>query len=173
MEAGSALAAASAARNHRVVVSDQSLRDDLLAYLRENGWIATALGEDSLRAHWGTPGGGDERVGLSFSVAVWRSMNGQAAARIEFEGGAPEAPETARRRPFIGAPELEEEIRTALTPILGYVDVLLAEDLGALTDEQRCALEAVQRSADRLAELLAKPALAAVEEPASKNAEAR
>ena len=42
------------------------------------------------------------------------------------------------------------ELRTPLSPISGYVEMLLDEDFGPLTDNQREPLEAVKRSAHRL-----------------------
>jgi signal transduction histidine kinase len=42
------------------------------------------------------------------------------------------------------------ELRTPLTSISGYVEILLDEEFGPLTDDQRKALEIVQRSARRL-----------------------
>ena len=42
------------------------------------------------------------------------------------------------------------ELRTPLSPIKGYVEVLLDEDVGSINDEQREYLELVQRSAGRL-----------------------
>jgi signal transduction histidine kinase len=42
------------------------------------------------------------------------------------------------------------ELRTPLAPIRGYVEVLLDEDVGSLTDEQREYLQTVERSARRL-----------------------
>lgn len=42
------------------------------------------------------------------------------------------------------------ELRTPLAPIRGYVEVLLDEDVGSLTDEQREYLQTVERSAHRL-----------------------
>jgi signal transduction histidine kinase len=50
---------------------------------------------------------------------------------------------------------VSHELRTPLTAIKGFVDLLLADEVGALAPEQREFLTMVQQSADRLAVLVA------------------
>jgi len=49
---------------------------------------------------------------------------------------------------------ISHELRTPLTHIKGYLELLVTETLGLLTDEQRHALEVSQRSAGRLENLI-------------------
>ncbi len=49
---------------------------------------------------------------------------------------------------------VSHELRTPLTSIKGYTDVLLSEELGALSDEQSQFLQVIQRNADRLMALV-------------------
>jgi signal transduction histidine kinase len=49
---------------------------------------------------------------------------------------------------------VSHELRTPLTSIIGYLELLVDEDSGALTSEQRSYLEIVQRSTGRLVELV-------------------
>jgi signal transduction histidine kinase len=49
---------------------------------------------------------------------------------------------------------ISHELRTPLTHIKGYVELLVTESLGPITDEQRHALTISQRSAGRLEELI-------------------
>ena len=49
---------------------------------------------------------------------------------------------------------VSHELRTPLTHVKGYVELLAAGSLGALTEEQAEALRACQRAADRLQELI-------------------
>lgn len=49
---------------------------------------------------------------------------------------------------------ISHELRTPLTHIKGYLELLVTESLGALTDEQRHALQVSQRSAQRLEGLI-------------------
>lgn len=48
---------------------------------------------------------------------------------------------------------LSHELRTPLTTIIGYLDLVLAEEAGALTVLQRQYLQAAERNARRLARL--------------------
>jgi len=49
---------------------------------------------------------------------------------------------------------ISHELRTPLTHIKGYVELLLSESLGPLTEEQRHALKVSQRSVERLERLI-------------------
>lgn len=49
---------------------------------------------------------------------------------------------------------ISHELRTPLTHIKGYIELLISESLGPLTDEQRYALQVSQRSAERLERLI-------------------
>jgi signal transduction histidine kinase len=49
---------------------------------------------------------------------------------------------------------ISHELRTPLTHLTGYLDLLLAGDLGPLNSQQRAALEVIQRSSERLAQLI-------------------
>src|SRR5512146_2330561 len=49
---------------------------------------------------------------------------------------------------------ISHELRTPLTHIKGYVELLVSESLGPLTEEQRHALQVSQQSANRLTSLV-------------------
>jgi signal transduction histidine kinase len=49
---------------------------------------------------------------------------------------------------------ISHELRTPLTHIKGYVDLIVAKDLGPITEEQIQALQVIQRSSDRLERLI-------------------
>jgi len=49
---------------------------------------------------------------------------------------------------------ISHELRTPLTHLKGYVELLLDEDMGKLTDQQKAALEIIDRSSDRLGRLI-------------------
>lgn len=49
---------------------------------------------------------------------------------------------------------ISHELRTPLTHIKGYLELMITESLGALTEEQRHALEVSQRSASKLEEII-------------------
>ena len=49
---------------------------------------------------------------------------------------------------------ISHELRTPLTHIKGYLELLITESLGAITDEQRHALQVSQQSAGRLESLI-------------------
>jgi signal transduction histidine kinase len=49
---------------------------------------------------------------------------------------------------------MSHELRTPMTHIRGYLELLVARDLGALTEEQAQALEVMQRASDRLERLI-------------------
>lgn len=49
---------------------------------------------------------------------------------------------------------ISHELRTPLTHLTGYLDLLLSGDLGPLNPQQRAALEVIQRSSERLAQLI-------------------
>ena len=50
---------------------------------------------------------------------------------------------------------VSHELKTPLTPIRANLDLLLAQDLGAINDQQRTAFHAISRNVDRLLELIA------------------
>jgi signal transduction histidine kinase len=50
---------------------------------------------------------------------------------------------------------ISHELRTPLTHIKGYIELLVSETLGSLTEEQKHALEVSQQSANRLEALIA------------------
>ena len=49
---------------------------------------------------------------------------------------------------------ISHELRTPLTHIKGYLELMVTESLGTLSDEQRHALQVSQKSADRLERLI-------------------
>ena len=49
---------------------------------------------------------------------------------------------------------ISHELRTPLTHIKGYIELLVTESLGSLTDEQRHALQVSQKASTRLQELI-------------------
>jgi signal transduction histidine kinase len=49
---------------------------------------------------------------------------------------------------------ISHELRTPLTHIKGYMELMVTESLGPLTDEQRHALQVSQKSSDRLENLI-------------------
>lgn len=49
---------------------------------------------------------------------------------------------------------ISHELRTPLTHIKGYIELLISESLGPLTEEQRYALQVSQRSVERLERLI-------------------
>jgi len=49
---------------------------------------------------------------------------------------------------------ISHELRTPLTHVKGYLELMVTESLGAITEEQRHALEISQRSAARLEEII-------------------
>lgn len=49
---------------------------------------------------------------------------------------------------------ISHELRTPLTHIKGYLELMVTESLGSLSDEQRHALQVSQKSADRLERLI-------------------
>jgi signal transduction histidine kinase len=143
---------------HRIAVAEPVLRDNLIEYLQSGGWIAEPTGECELTASRERGAAGDaERVNLRFSVAVWRVMNQDTPVSLRFESEtADESVREERPEPeFVVTTltDLSHELRTPLTAILGYLNLVLAEEAGELNDEQREHLEAVDRNARRLARL--------------------
>lgn len=49
---------------------------------------------------------------------------------------------------------ISHELRTPLTHIKGYIELLISESLGAITDEQRHALSVSQRAASKLEDMI-------------------
>lgn len=74
------------------------------------------------------------------------------AGRIDRDNAARAAELIRMRDEFVAV--VSHELRTPLTSIIGYVELLMDEEAGALTDEQRAYLEIVQRSTARLVELV-------------------
>ena len=140
-----------AGHEHVVRVSEPALRDDLVEYLRDGGWVAEADGVDGVRASWPSPRGrATDRINLRFSVAVWRAMHDEVETALdvqvdgEHELSAPEA------EPALPPNPLSHELWTPLTSILGYLELLLSGEGGRLTQTQRRYLETVERNAKRL-----------------------
>jgi signal transduction histidine kinase len=156
MEAASAGAvgdgSGAAAHDHVVRVSEEALRDDLVEYLRDGGWVADAAGRDGVRASWLTPRGrATDRINLRFSVAVWRAMHDDVETALEVQVDGEDEPTVAEAEPPALSPNtLSHELRTPLTSILGYLELLLSGEGGRLTQTQRRYLETVERNAKRL-----------------------
>jgi signal transduction histidine kinase len=83
---------------------------------------------------------------------VWLFELERRAGRIDRDN-AEHAEELIRLRDeFVAV--VSHELRTPLTSIIGYLELLIDEDTGALTSEQRSYLEIVQRSTSRLVDLV-------------------
>jgi signal transduction histidine kinase len=83
---------------------------------------------------------------------LWLFELERRAGRIDRDNAA-RAEELIRLRDeFVAV--VSHELRTPLTSIIGYLELLVDEDSGALTSEQRSYLEIVQRSTGRLVELV-------------------
>lgn len=74
------------------------------------------------------------------------------AGRIDRDNAARAAELIRLRDEFLAV--VSHELRTPLTSIIGYVELLMDDEAGALTAEQRTYLEIVQRSTARLVELV-------------------
>jgi PAS domain S-box-containing protein len=83
-------------------------------------------------------------------VDTLRAVAGQVAQHIERQRGEEE---TQRMKDQIVS-NVSHELRTPLTAIDGWVHVLLGEEPGPLTDEQRRFLGIVKRNSDRLMRLV-------------------
>jgi signal transduction histidine kinase len=159
---------------HRIEVAEPALRAELADYLRSGGWNVLE-DADELSVAWTTVRAADiDRVNLSFSLAVWRAMYDHPELSATFADGSrlkepadddagPPEP-AALELPVVSLTELAEQLRTSLTPILGYLELLLDGEAGELTEKQQEALEIARRNAKRLGRLASEIAFATSEE---------
>lgn len=126
--------------------------------LMERWHVTSFIGADLQRA--GTSlglfaAGFNERAG-PFSqreVRLFRSIAQQAAVALTNAGLVADLRAASRlKSDFIGT--MSHELRSPLNVVIGYVDLLLSGDMGALAVEQQHALERVQQQALQLAELI-------------------
>src|SRR5512138_3951648 len=80
-----------------------------------------------------------------------RRMIEEAGLSIESSPGSPEASETARAT-FVR--DLVHELSTPITPLAGYIRILLGEKLGPLGPQQRKVLESMLGSVQRLSRII-------------------
>ncbi|MFI5397327.1 MAG: ATP-binding protein [Candidatus Binatia bacterium] len=99
--------------------------------------------------------GFNERTGpcSAREVRVFQSIAQQAVVALE-NARLVESLRAASRlkSEFIGT--MSHELRSPLNVVIGYVDLLIDEDMGAISDEQRHALERVRQHALQLLELI-------------------
>lgn len=96
------------------------------------------------------------RGGKAFFVAVWHDISEQKglneATRLANEHVERLSRELAQlgefRSEFMSA--ITKSLRSPLSAVLGYVEMLLDEELGDITEEQRKALQTCRRSATRM-----------------------
>ncbi len=90
--------------------------------------------------------------GLLVALLVWQFELARRAGRIDRDH-AKRAEELLRLRDeFVAV--ISHELRTPMTSIIGYLELIGEGDAGPLTAEQRAYLGVVQRSTDRLVELV-------------------
>src|SRR5207244_646312 len=86
-------------------------------------------------------------------VRLFRSIAQQAAVALENARLVDGLRAASRlKSEFIGT--ISHELRSPLNVVIGYVDLLLAGDMGGLEEEQHAALERVQQHALQLLELI-------------------
>ena len=86
-------------------------------------------------------------------VRMFRSIAQQAAVALDNARLVENLRGASRvKSEFIGT--MSHELRSPLNVVIGYVDLLLAGDMGTLQDEQKDALERVQQHALQLLELI-------------------
>lgn len=90
-------------------------------------------------------------VGAEPLPAEVRRMIEEAGLSIETAPGAPEATEAARAT-FVR--DLIHELSTPITPLAGYLRILLGEKLGPLAPQQRKVLESMLGSVQRLSRII-------------------
>ncbi len=90
--------------------------------------------------------------GLLVALLAWQFELARRAGRIDRDHAA-RAEELLRLRDeFVAV--ISHELRTPMTSIIGYLELISEGDAGPLTTEQRAYLGVVQRSTDRLVELV-------------------
>jgi signal transduction histidine kinase len=67
--------------------------------------------------------------------------------------------------PVVSFETLAHNLRTPLTLVLGYLDVLLSGEVGEFSDEQRRCLEIVQEHAKRLSRVATEISFLAEQDP--------
>jgi signal transduction histidine kinase len=90
-------------------------------------------------------------VGAEPLPANLRRLIEEAGLSIESSPGAPEATETARAT-FVR--DLVHELSTPITPLAGYLRILLGEKLGPLAPQQKKVLESMLGSVQRLSRII-------------------
>jgi len=90
-------------------------------------------------------------VALVLSL-VWLFELERRAGRIDRDNAARARELVRLRDEFVAV--ISHELRTPMTSIIGYVEMINDEEAGPLTPEQRAYLQVVQRSSDRLVELV-------------------
>lgn len=90
-------------------------------------------------------------VGAEPLPAELRRMIEEAGLSIESSPGSPEASETARAT-FVR--DLVHELSTPITPLAGYLRILLSEKLGPLSAQQKKVLESMVGSVARLSRII-------------------
>ncbi len=90
-------------------------------------------------------------VGAEPLPAELRRMIEEAGLSIESSPGAPEATETARAN-FVR--DLVHELSTPITPLSGYLRILLGEKLGPLAPQQKKVIESMLGSVQRLSRIV-------------------
>jgi len=90
-------------------------------------------------------------VGAEPLPADLRRMIEEAGLSIESSPGVPEATETARAN-FVR--DLVHELSTPITPLSGYLRILLGEKLGPLTPQQKKVIESMVGSVQRLSRIV-------------------
>jgi signal transduction histidine kinase len=90
-------------------------------------------------------------VGVEPLPANLRRLIEEAGLSIESSPGAPEATETARAT-FVR--DLVHELSTPITPLAGYLRILLGEKLGPLAPQQKKVLESMLGSVQRLSRII-------------------
>lgn|SRR5574341_275115 len=90
-------------------------------------------------------------VGAEPLPADLRRMIEEAGLSIESSPGVPEASETARAT-FVR--DLVHELSTPITPLAGYLRILLGEKVGQLAPQQKKVLESMLGSVQRLSRII-------------------
>jgi len=96
-------------------------------------------------------------AGIAGAAAVvlllgWLFEMERRAGRIDRDNAARARDLVRLRDEFVAV--VSHELRTPMTSIIGYLELISEEDAGPLTPEQRAYLQVVQRSSDRLVELV-------------------
>jgi signal transduction histidine kinase/GAF domain-containing protein len=96
---------------------------------------------------------GTNNYPMSVKLRILRNENGEFAAVVAALGGLPSSEEARQARDrFLGA--LTQELRTPMTSITGYTDLLLGESVGVIGEMQRKFLQRIKANIERMGAML-------------------